>query len=540
MKMKNKILIVTIVILVLASGSIGGKYFQKEKEMIFATGTIKYITIEGGFYGIITGKEKRYLPVNLPEVFKKDGLRVWFKAKSKKVFTTHTWGESIEILEIKPIEVQNLSQIKVAILYERITDGIYHPSKIRTYKDLVKILKETKPDLVFRIWWRWAPTPESLPSNSLVYQAGHTYHQLEETLKKLKKDLPEIKYWFGAIPTQRINFKERNPITGKTYFQKETWQMALDPQKWGINFSKEKLQRLVQKRGTGRYGYFPDVTNREFQELYLSWAKRQIDAGVNGLFLDMLFAQPRFLAKITRNSEHKAVKESLEAIDYLTKEIRMYGYRKGKYIYLCSFGTFTDFPDYTPDLDFLLVSPTIEEVRNLTLYEGRWNTIVSKIKERLPEIKILAMIDWAGTTNTPLGVYSQELNKEEQKKFLRIADEFFSKKGIIFVYPVHGGFMGQNAKILSFGKMKTYDSLAPEFKTYEIIKELGQSKKRERSMTGLQLFALLQLASEWICGSPSLAQIRRSQISYINKTLGKTEHCCRGRILDKIKQTKWR
>ena len=81
---------------------------------------------------------------------------------------------------------------------------------------MVKILKETKPDLVFRIWWRWTPTPESLPSNSPVYQAGHTYQQLEETLRKLKRDLPEIKYWFGAIPTQRINFEEKNPITGKT------------------------------------------------------------------------------------------------------------------------------------------------------------------------------------------------------------------------------------------------------------------------------------------------------------------------------------
>ena len=179
-------------------------------------------------------------------------------------------------------------EVKVAILYERITDGIYHPSKIRTYKDLVKILKETNPDLVFRVWWRWTPTPESLHPNNPVYQAGHTYQQLEETLRKLKKDLPEIKYWFGAIPTQRINFEEKNPITGKTYSQNETWQMALDPQKWGINFSKEKLQELAQeKSGTGKYGYFPDITNKEFQELYLSWAKRQIDAGVNGLFLDL-------------------------------------------------------------------------------------------------------------------------------------------------------------------------------------------------------------------------------------------------------------
>jgi len=373
-------------------------------------------------------------------------------------------------------------EVKVAILYERITDGIYHPSRVRTYEDLVNILRETKPDLVFRVWWRWTPISESLPPNDPVYQAGHTYEQFEETLKKLKEDLPEIKYWFGAIPTQRINFEERDPITGKTYSQNETWEMALDPQKWGINFSKEELQELAQKKGgTGEYGYFPDITNENFQELYLSWAKRQINAGVIGLFLDMLFAQPRVLAEITGNLEHPAVKESLEAIDYLMKEIREYGYGKGEYIYLCSFATFTDFPDYKPDLDFILVSLTTEEVRNLKLDEERWNETVSKIKERIPKAKILAIIDWAGTTETPLGAFSQELSKEGQREFLRIADEFFSKKEIIFIYPVHGGFMGKDAKILSFGKSKVYDSLAPEFETYDTIRELAQNKKMNKT-----------------------------------------------------------
>jgi len=40
--------------------------------------------------------------------------------------------------------------------------------------------------------------------------------------------------------------------------------------------------------------------------------------------------------------------------------------------------------------------------------------------------------------------------------------------------------MEQDAKILSFGKLKTYDALAPEFQTYETIKKLAKSKKKER------------------------------------------------------------
>ena len=502
--MKRAILTATILAVLFVSILIGWKYFGKG-EIISATGTIKYIPLEGGFYGIETEKGEKYLPLNLPAEFKKDGLKVWFKAKPKKGATIQMWGKPVEILEIKVIEkTQAPSQIKVAILYQRISDFIYHPSKIRTYDDLVKILKETNPDLVFRVWWRWTPIYESLPPTHPVYQAGHTYQQLEETLRKLKKDLPEIKLWFGAIPTQRINFKEKNPITGEIYSENETWKMALDPAKWGINFSKEKLQKLAQQKGgTGQYGYFPDVTNKEFQELYLSWAKRQIDAGVNGLFLDMLFAQPRILAKITKNPQHPAVKESLKAIDDLIKKIRDYGKKKGEDIYLCSFGTFTDFPDYTPDLDFILVIPKVKEIENLTLDEARWDETISKIKRRLPKAKILAMIDWSLTTNTSLGVFSQKLSKEEQREFLRKADEFFSKKGIIFIYPVHGGFMGQDAKILSFGKLKTYDSLAPEFQTYETIKKLAQKKKGKRDSLFSQwindpLFEMIQLSKKGI------------------------------------------
>ena len=36
--------------------------------------------------------------------------------------------------------------------------------------------------------------------------------------------------------------------------------------------------------------------------------------------------------------------------------------------------------------------------------------------------------------------------------------------------------MGMDAKVLSFGKLKFYDALAPEFQTYQTIVELVQKK----------------------------------------------------------------
>ena len=61
--------------------------------------------MEGGFYGIITDDGKKYLPLNLPERYRHDRLRVWFKAKLRRNVTTiYMWGEPIEILKIKRIK----------------------------------------------------------------------------------------------------------------------------------------------------------------------------------------------------------------------------------------------------------------------------------------------------------------------------------------------------------------------------------------------------------------------------------------------------
>jgi len=56
---------------------------------------------------------------------------------------------------------------------------------------------------------------------------------------------------------------------------------------------------------------------------------------------------------------------------------------------------------------------------------------------------------------------------------------FFSKKGVIFIYPLYGGDMRRLGlvKKFSYGRYNWYDSLAPEFETYDTMKELAQKKK---------------------------------------------------------------
>ena len=486
--MKSAFITVAILMVLLAFIFIGWKFFGKG-EIISATGTIKYIPLEGGFYGIETEKGEKYLPLNLPAEFKKDGLKVWFKAKPRRGATIQMWGKPVEILEIKVIEeTKNLSQIKVAILYERIGDG---KQINRTIDDEIKIFKETTADFIFRAFWRWSPCPEKcedLPEKQKEKYVvkGYSYEYLEKTISKIKSELPEI-IVCGAVPAQIIHKRVVwNPKTKEIIRYPETWDLALDPSKWGINMSKEEFQcrfakthfwvpqDLDCKDYTSEIAsaYFPDITNEKFQRLLLSWAERQIDAGVDAIWIDMLFAQAKFLYRISGDFNHKSLKETWDAVCKIVDELHAYGRKRGRHIYVGSWATASWFPYEAPKLDFVTVSPSAREVRTLTLDSKKWDERLKSIRKKHPKCPIFAFIDWAGSTKTPLGQFSQFLSKEQQRRFIRLADEFFAKRGVVFVYPVHGGWMGNDAAKLAFGKFRSYDSLAPEFKTYQTI---GQS-----------------------------------------------------------------
>jgi hypothetical protein len=66
------------------------------------TGTVRYVDIEGGFYGIATDEGTKLDPVNLPDAFKQDGTRI--RARVERVkdrVSSHMWGALVNILEIE-------------------------------------------------------------------------------------------------------------------------------------------------------------------------------------------------------------------------------------------------------------------------------------------------------------------------------------------------------------------------------------------------------------------------------------------------------
>ena len=65
------------------------------------SGTVVYKDIEGGFFAIDAEDGSKYDPINLPEAFRKDGLKVKATVRLEpEVMSAHMYGSVINILDI--------------------------------------------------------------------------------------------------------------------------------------------------------------------------------------------------------------------------------------------------------------------------------------------------------------------------------------------------------------------------------------------------------------------------------------------------------
>jgi inhibitor of cysteine peptidase len=68
------------------------------------TGTVTYINLEGGFFGIVADDGKEYLPLNLETKYQVDTLRVAFDHEIvKDVATIQQWGTPVNLTSIEEI-----------------------------------------------------------------------------------------------------------------------------------------------------------------------------------------------------------------------------------------------------------------------------------------------------------------------------------------------------------------------------------------------------------------------------------------------------
>ena len=124
-----------------------------------AQGTVRYIDLEGGFYGIITPTGQKYLPMNLAPEFRVDGLPVEFSARERQdISTTAMWGIPVELISIRKTDTGLTGQMVLLefsrnggfagcsdhlILYE---DGSALVSR-KEYSTLVELPEETLASL---------------------------------------------------------------------------------------------------------------------------------------------------------------------------------------------------------------------------------------------------------------------------------------------------------------------------------------------------------------------------------------------------------
>ena len=72
-------------------------------SVIQGIGTIRYVDVEGGFYGIVDTSGTKYDPTPLADRFQEDGLRVRFEVTEKDVLTTRMWGTPVEVLHMERV-----------------------------------------------------------------------------------------------------------------------------------------------------------------------------------------------------------------------------------------------------------------------------------------------------------------------------------------------------------------------------------------------------------------------------------------------------
>ena len=91
---------VLLLAVIVAIGLVGC-YGDMRVEVVSDTGTIIYLTFEGGFFGIADDHGRHWDPSDLPAEFQADSLRVRFEGVVTDEVTCHMWGRTIDLTSIE-------------------------------------------------------------------------------------------------------------------------------------------------------------------------------------------------------------------------------------------------------------------------------------------------------------------------------------------------------------------------------------------------------------------------------------------------------
>ncbi|ABN58384.1 MULTISPECIES: putative hemolysin [Methanoculleus] len=111
---------------VVACGCMAAGGEDEPAERISGNGTITFVDLEGGFYGIVADDGERYLPADLPTECRQDGLRVAFAVNiMNETATIQQWGTPVEIVEIAAGDTRRTVAANATVTYIDLEGGFY-------------------------------------------------------------------------------------------------------------------------------------------------------------------------------------------------------------------------------------------------------------------------------------------------------------------------------------------------------------------------------------------------------------------------------
>ena len=385
-----------------------------------------------------------------------------------------------EILElVKEMEEEisriNIPPIKVAIMYQNLHSPPHY------LEGAMRILDELQPDIIWysRMITGFPPVPNESSAYYIAKKAGLS----DEKAEIFAKWVRENKYTLEAIREEvestnalycpcilvqnlRVDFNY-DPLTFEPIPREKLESMALDFSKWGLPYNRSATQRFVKKlAGIPEGACFPDVTNKDYQEYLFRKVMALKKIGVKCVRLDMLFTQASIAYALTKDYNHPAVKEAYYAACSFVKRLKKEGLIVGTWAHWVIFPYNMSCP-----VDFVTKTVGKGEVLRVKINEDLWKKIVKTIRGKT-NATIFMVFDFGPFDDAPLALFSQKLSEEQQEKFLEEMYNVCKKLGCVPVFPVHGGSMGRHPEKLAYGRYRFYDALAPEFDTYDKIREL--------------------------------------------------------------------